>query len=93
MRFEQARLDKMRKLLPADQIPEFYLWQEKQEKIALALLQQCKDDGLTIQQTKCALNRALEIIDEMVNDFPIGSLHNPQTSQTNNQMPEGKNQT
>ena len=93
MRFEQARLDKMRKVLPADQIPEYSLWQEQQEKIALALLQQCEDSGLTVRQTKCALNHALLIIDEMVNDFPVGSLHNPQTSQTNNQMPEDKTQT
>lgn len=41
------------------------------EKIILALLQQCKDEGLTIEQAKFVLDTAKKEIDLAVSRSPI----------------------
>lgn len=41
------------------------------KEIVLALLQQCKDAGLTVNQTKFVLHATEKQIDRTVNDLPV----------------------
>ena len=64
---------------------------DKIKAVALTLLEQCKDSGLTVGETVRALQYASSTLNNAVNDYPIEPLCNHRSFQIDTQRHENTN--